>query len=130
MASNHGGCFLLIPAPAPLALTRYLRLSENARAVFFLGRTGDVPSHAEPVGNESEDHPSLHYPVSTARTMLSKKASRMGDKAKPSGVSATADGFAVCLSALHEKNRAAHRSGPKFTGCTADRSDGAVLGKQ
>ena len=39
-----------------------------------------------------------------------------------------ADSFAVCGSALHEKNRAAHHSGPKFTGCTADRSDGAVIG--
>ena len=27
--------------------------------------------------------------------MLSKKTARMGDKAKPSGVSASADGFAV-----------------------------------
>jgi hypothetical protein len=31
---------------APLALTRYLRLSENARAVFFLGRTGSSPPPA------------------------------------------------------------------------------------
>jgi len=35
---------------APLAPTRYLRLSENARAVFFLGRTGNVPLPAEQVG--------------------------------------------------------------------------------
>jgi len=41
----------------------------------------------------------------------------------------SADGFAVCGSALHEKNRAAHHSGPKFTECTADPSDGAVIGE-
>jgi hypothetical protein len=32
--------------------------------------------------------------------MLSKKTARMGDKAKPSGAPASADGFAVCVRVL------------------------------
>ena len=62
--------------------------------------------------DEGEDRAHTSLPVSTTRTMLSKKAARMGDKAKPSGVGAPT--ALLFVEAHFTKKRAAHRSGPKF----------------
>ena len=50
-----------------------------------------VPS-ARKTGDEGEAH--LHRPFDNPHD--AENTARMGDKAKPSGVSASADGFAVC----------------------------------
>ena len=68
-------------------------LSSLALALSFFGRTGSSPARAG--WGTKVKRASLHYPVSTTRTMLSENTARMGDKARPSGASASADGFAV-----------------------------------
>ena len=66
-------------------LSAIFSLSENVRALFFLGRTGASPTAALKGRAKVKRQPHwLSLSGSTSRRLLSKKTARMGDKAKPS----------------------------------------------
>jgi hypothetical protein len=79
---------------APLALTRYLRLSENARAVFFLGRTGSSPHPTEPTMGTKVKISTTSPPVRQPARCCPRKRHVWGTR-QSRQASATADGFAV-----------------------------------
>src|SRR6516225_710410 len=89
-----------VPQPIKRVINRWQLECAQAGAILYsvgLGR----PSAAErKVGTKVKFAASLHWPVRQPDGMLSENTARGGTKAKPSGVSASADGFAVCVRVL------------------------------